>query len=214
MCLLAESGFYGEAGASRDDPFKRAHVKFKQWCSRHGLTSSCPMFTWKSCHADSFACFDGKAAQIKMVILFLADEFALAVSSELCTNLEIQMAAACFWALAAWIHILDHAGIILTGEQKEACLKHGRMHLRIYKALALHAVECGARRWKIRPKMHYLDHTFREVSNGLNPRFFQCFLDEDFVGKMVGIAMRCHRSTVSFNLLRRYMVLLDKRWSG
>lgn len=212
LVLLAGSGFYGEAGLSPDDPYKRAHARFKGWCSEQGLASSCPLFTQKSCHAAHFGCYDGKAAQIKMMIFWLADEFALAVSSELCTDVEIQLAATCFWALAAWVHTLDHAGLLLTGAQVEACLHYGRVHLRTHKALALWAVQNKVRRWKVRPKMHYLDHTFREVSNGLNPRFFQCFLDEDFIGKVVSVAERCHRSTVAHNVLRRYMVLLDRRW--
>ena len=214
ICLLVDRGFYGESAFAKDDgPFKRAHIRYKTWCSGHGLMSSCPMFTYKSCHAETFAFFDAKAAQIKMVLLFLADETALAVSSELHTDDEIALAAGCFCALAAWIHCLDHAGIILTDRQKSNCLHYGRVHLQMYKALALRAVETGAKRWKVRPKMHYLDHTMREVQSGLNPRFFQCFLDEDYIGKIIRIASRCHRSKISINVLRRYMVLLEQRWS-
>ena len=77
----------------------------------------------------------------------------------------------------------------------QRCQQLGRRHLQLYQALALLAARVAHLRWRIRPKMHYIHHTKRELSTKLNPRFLLCFLDEDFMGTVKGVAESCSVAT-------------------
>ena len=107
---------------------------------------------------------------------------------------------------------MDSSGVFLEKPIIEQALKLSRLHLRCYKRLACLALADGILRWKIRPKHHFLDHTFREVALGFNPRAFQCFLDEDMMGRCARLAGMCHRALVAQRCMLRYFILLSHRW--
>ena len=63
--------------------------------------------------------------------------------------------------------------------------------------------------FKMRPKHHYLLHcSWEVVSTQLNPKSFQCFGDESWLGKLKKISKQCHGRTMQFRALQRYLIAL------
>ena len=51
--------------------------------------------------------------------------------------------------------------------------------------------------WKVVPKFHALSHIAYD-NGGVNPRQVHCYQDEDMVGKLKRIYLRCHGALASF----------------
>lgn len=65
---------------------------------------------------------------------------------------------------------------VALSDQQRAAFKGGSTYLKSAMLIADLAVLNRVLRWKFRPKLHYLDHQFREMHEfGWNPRFFQCW---------------------------------------
>ena len=181
---------------------------------RHGISSSCPAFTVANLHLDKAVppSFEiGKAANIKHALLFCSRELPLC-SCSVASNSEVELAATCLWALDSWIQITDSSGMILSEAQAEECMRLGRIHLKSDVSLAKTAFDAHVLRWKVRPKLHYLDHWFRAQVNLLNPRIFQCYGEEDLMGRVARLAAQVHRNVVGHRTLMRYCLLLSCRW--
>ena len=69
--------------------------------------------------------------------------------------------------------------------------------LELYVALAASAAETGNTRWNIVPKCHAMSHIAYD-NCGINPRQVHCYQDEDMVGKLKRIYLRCHGGPASF----------------
>ena len=73
-------------------------------------------------------------------------------------------------------------------------------------ALAERVASNIVRMWAVRPKSHSHTHVIYVVaSTRLNPRFFHCFGDEDYVGRIGRLSARCHPTTQSLEALTRYL---------
>lgn len=84
-----------------------------------------------------------------------------------------------------------------------------------YVALAAEALQNNELIWALRPKLHAMSHVILGVeADSRNPKYFSCFLDEDFLGKVVKVAAKCHRVTVCGAVLQRYLVRMLRRWRG
>lgn len=111
---------------------------------------------------------------------------------------EVNYAATMFYAIAKFLHIIDNGPMFLSDKDAAACRHFGSLYLRASFAAAELCARHKILRWKFRPKSHYLDHQFLEISQtNQNPRFFQCWLDEDFMGKMSNLAGKTHAGNVS-----------------
>ena len=85
------------------------------------------------------------------------------------------------------------------------------MYLKMATNLADLCLERHIYRWKFRPKVHYLDHQISELVFLWNPKFWMCFMDEDFIGKIANLGSKCHAATVASSTLLRYLILLLSR---
>ena len=214
LVLLVECGLYGETRPDAEWSlcFKRMFLAYQQKMRHHRITTSCPAFSIATCNARGVANFEAKAAHIKHVFFFVADELSIAAASD-CSTAEVDLAAFAMYNLVQFIQVTDRAALILSVDEANAAYKFGRAYLKSYKQLALLALSTGALRWKVRPKCHYLDHSLRDMRKyRWNPRFFACWCDEDYMGRITRLASRCHRSTVTSTALLRYFILLAHRW--
>jgi hypothetical protein len=74
--------------------------------------------------------------------------------------------------------------------------------------------DAGEQLWGIRPKHHALWHVVTDVEKcSLNPKFFQCDMDESFLGQLKRIGVRTHGGTVTTRLLQRYLLGLACRYA-
>ena len=96
-------------------------------------------------------------------------------------------------------------------EQEDAALC-GRLFLEKYVMLHTAAKERDWMLFKLRPKLHALDHLIDSIGiTGFNPMRHSCFQDEDFLGKFKRTSVRCHGMSVQKRNLERYLPLLHLR---
>lgn len=91
--------------------------------------------------------------------------------------------SSCAWALSAAITRMDTCGLIMPPADAQFVGDHIRLCLQHWQAMRDKCVASGVKRWKFRPKHHYLEHVGETVvRTQLNPRHFACFNDESFLG--------------------------------
>ena len=79
--------------------------------------------------------------------------------------------------------------------------------------LADNAISRGLMRYHMRPKAHMLGHiTYHFVPR--NPRYYHCFLDEDFISRTKAVAEKCHPLYMSRLTLFRYILHVCMLYSG
>ncbi len=106
------------------------------------------------------------------------------------------------------MEVMDTAGEVMQDEEVERCGQSLQAYQEAYAALAGAAEAAGELLWKLRPKFHALSHMtlFMEVTH-LNPRFWACWMDEDFMGKCRQMCQRtkARGDVVSRAALVRYL---------
>ncbi|MCP4239266.1 MAG: hypothetical protein GY772_01780 [bacterium] len=85
--------------------------------------------------------------------------------------------------------------------------------LLLANACAHGAAQMGRNLYRLTPKFHVATHLAWDTQ-GVNPRRTSCFPDEDMVGRMKRLYMRCHASTAPTTALLRYRILLGVRWNA
>ena len=152
----------------------------------------------------------GKAAHIKILLIWMADELKLAAL--VIPTPEVKVAATAAWAIADFIFVCNDAGMIMTEEQASRGYNSGMTYLFAYRELACISKVEKSTRWKYRPKVHFLEHQFIEMLHTkFNPNYSSCFMDEDYIGKIARLAGKCHAKTVGLRALQRYFILLTMR---
>lgn len=102
----------------------------------------------------------------------------------------------------------------LTDAQAAEAQVKGRSMLKIWGFLARESLRLKTKMWKLRPKLHDIDHIFRRLSGcKLNPRRLSCLAPESFLGKIKRLAKHTHRGNVSKRTCQRYFSLMQLRAS-
>ncbi|CAL1139860.1 unnamed protein product [Cladocopium goreaui] len=66
--------------------------------------------------------------------------------------------------------------------------------------------------WKIRPKLHQLDHVVMDQAQRCNPLWVACYADEDYVGKIKKMAALAVPTGLEMQVLQRYCAFVCTRW--
>lgn len=114
-------------------------------------------------------------------------------------------------------------------EIERVCLRNGRTlpaneqqliqgAYLLYRAASLHlssvSLDQRKARWRQRPKGHSLEHLiFDWACRGMNPRYFQNYLDEDFVRVSKKLAVISNPRFVSKHVMFRYCIAATLRWT-
>jgi hypothetical protein len=107
---------------------------------------------------------------------------------------------------------LDAEPLFLSAEAASDLGQASDVFTVCYMRLAAWANARGETQFKLRPKTHDLVHVFERVKfrkTRLNPRFNQCFLDEDFVGRVSFLSRKPHQAQLGLRVLQRYLMLLE-----
>jgi len=209
--LLATSGFYGNG--SKADRCCNCYDSWREFQRIHQIPTHIQRFTpnlfnWET---NEYPDLEVKAAHLKPLIQFFAHELHTA---SIGGNPETKMAAVMQHALATFCYTLDRSDWHLAEWEADHAVKYGLRYIRAYKVLIAMALRQGVCRWKSRPKLHYIHHSVLLIaSSRLNPMWHTCFMDEDFMGKIVKLAGGCHRSTAAHRVLQRWLQLLGVRWT-
>jgi hypothetical protein len=95
----------------------------------------------------------------------------------------------------------------------ECALMHDAMDAFLYMYSDLARDFAGTDYWHITPKFHMFQHIVLDcMFDKVNPGRFQCFVNEDMVGKGLAMAMACHAQTVGVTAAERYRLLLIGLW--
>jgi hypothetical protein len=113
-------------------------------------------------------------------------------------------------SFAAADAVCRRAGRHFTEGEHEDFSRHIEHALLTNNALAAEAVAAGEKLYKLIPKHHALSHIAYDFS--INPRRVQCYADEDMVGRMKRLYIRCHGRTAPQRSLLRYSILAALRW--
>ena len=138
-------------------------------------------------------------------LYWLANEFFFANLHD--DDIEISYAASLFHSIADFLWIIDRSPMFLNAVQMQSAYNAGRTYLKSQILLAELCLKRVQLRWKYRPKIHFLDHQVDEILGGWNPRFWQCWMDEDFMGKIAVLASRVHPRTCSHRIVACHMFM-------
>jgi hypothetical protein len=189
--------------------------EFKHFCSENKIDCSLPEFTPANVSRESrehFPMHKCKAANGKVVSNFLAkktfDMHMLAPDDE-----PLREVAVLMWGLADFQIGMDEYEMFLSDDEAARLYHAGRTFLYTYHMLAVKAFRNNVNMWLIVPKFHYLAHLVMDLPKDLvNPRFYHCFGDEDFVGKIAAIGHRVHRARNADRTIDRYLIALFDVW--
>jgi hypothetical protein len=205
------------AGAALNDVLHDCFLRFRLWLSRNHTQCSCRRFTLASIHRERLATvcqFTCKAAQAPVLIFWLYEistHFAAACSPE-CKD-EAELVVACLWGLSTYFRVLSESGRFFTDEQAALLDRGGHAYLFAYSALAERQTNYAL--WHHIPKHHCFQHLLLDsVSERVNPRYYHCFADEDFIGHMLKVAKRAHSSTVVEHTVAFWIVGCKQRLEG
>lgn len=212
---LLENGSFRVFGATPDLQLKGLSLWLRKWCKKHRISIPPRNFTQASIGRDSaraYPCLDSgfKAAHVKIILFFLVH-----VTQKFCDgSYYSRTRTTCIWACANWLYVLDRAGLWLTDEEQANAYRYGRLFLLSYQYLASANLLQGVCNYKIRPKSHSIQHVIdRHLSSKENPRFHNCFMDEDFMGKIARLCRHCHGGdTMTTRAMQRYLLHMAHRW--
>ena len=106
--------------------------------------------------------------------------------------------------------MLEHARVLPSEAIRE--LQHAYLVFRAgYNRLASAALESGACRWGIRPKLHYLEHVYYDTVP-LNGRYLSNYVNEDAVRRVKAIAASSHAAYLSQHVSFKYSLQFCLRW--
>ncbi len=147
-----------------------------------------------------------KGAHNKLLLEFVADAaeiFAVTQATE-----ESMQVATMTRSLQDAVKLMDRCGEVMSETEASECCEGLETYQREYAALASQATDREELLWKLRPKFHVVAHivlSMRETH--LNPRYWSCWMDEDFMAKCRALCqkVRARGVTVSRNALQRYI---------
>ena len=190
---------------SADDAYSAVQADMRKWFRVQGVSSPAVSIsqstlnrTKKTEYPELSSKF--KATHVKYMVFYMAD-----LTKRLCGNdVKSKLRAALFWGMATFISVLDSSGRWLTPAQIQEAQSGGNMFLQCFAKLAELAFANHMCLWKLRPKLHYVDHHIMFTACGWNAKHFHAFLEEDFLGKLARLGRRCARKTLSMRFLQRY----------
>ena len=111
---------------------------------------------------------------------------------------------------------MDAAGETLTEGEKNGLIETGQAFLETYTTIirtsdlgVSEAVDaCAGSMWRVRPKYHLFVHLLDYIEDtGLNPRYWACWMDEDFMGKMRKVcqSIQAGPQRVAFSSLEKWL---------
>ena len=104
---------------------------------------------------------------------------------------------------------MEASGAILTPTEVIEAKSYGWSFLKAAQELHEIANANGRYRWGLRPKIHSIHEVLQTLDRcPLNPFWQQCWMEEDFMGKIAKITSKTHGATSCFSSTRRYLLEL------
>ena len=187
-----------------------ATQSYSNWCQANGITPAnrARGFGKRWCEGP-YPCigqFQAKAAAIRCMVYWFKE-----ICDSASGTFHGRVRATMMNGFVEADEVMRGSGRHLTPEAQLKVAAAMEQALCAYNFLATEALEKGERLWKLVPKHHVMTHVVYD-NFGSNPRKMSCYLDEDMVGRMKRIYMKCHPSTAPTTSLKRYIILCGLRW--
>ena len=116
------------------------------------------------------------------------------------------------WCADRLCSSLQSAEVFLSPEEQYQTKVLSKLFLESYCRLAAEAHDRGVLLWRLRPKLHYMQHLLESClqGSGRNPTHDSCWLDEDYVRFAMKMYRKMSHRTASCNILRRNLVVLKE----
>ena len=190
--------------------------RFNDWCSQHKIQCSMPQFSRAFFHmkkATSFPELRAKAHPCKMLLSYLADR--VRVLAERNHENVWKLLAACTYSIASLHSIMDHSDMFFDDDVCRQFYQHGTLFLASYMSLHSWAIDASAYMFNIIPKCHMMAHVIFSIhEDRRNPKFYHCYGDEDFVGRIAKIGARVHPKSMAKRTLERYLIGVHQRFAA
>ena len=208
LLALLEREFFGAKTVALAARLQVCTLRFRRWCSLHGIMQSQPFITVGMMHLGSAAAptppeLTLKAYHSRVFIAFLSCccEVALQKAGD---DSELQLIASLTSNLAHWHLAVETYPRYLLQQQAAHLWQLADRICRLHKELSARAIQSSSLCWPLKPKLHaFLEINFFMRKNLYNCRFTHCFKDEDCMGLCKHIARRVHRDMLEFRLLCR-----------
>ena len=145
-------------------------------------------------------CLKGKAAATRHLVPFcvmLAERFNSG-------SVHDQRRLVLCRALQKSYDIMKNADRFLTSEEKQLLCETSQTMMACYRNLSVEALENGDRGYKMKPKLHEVQHILEDCI--INPTRVWLYADEDLQRLVKEIAVQCHPLTVPYMCLLRWAV--------
>lgn len=208
LLALLEREFFGAKTVALSERLQVCTLRFRRWCSLHGIMQSQPFITVGMLHLGSKAAptppeLTLKAYHSRVFLAFLSCccEVALQKAGD---DSELQLIAVLTSNLAHWHLAVETYPRYLVQQQAAHLSQLADRVCLLYKELAARAIQSSSLCWPLKPKLHgFQEINFFMCKNMYNCRFSHCFKDEDCMGLCKHIARRVHRDMLEFRLLCR-----------
>ncbi|CAE7311028.1 unnamed protein product, partial [Symbiodinium sp. KB8] len=187
LLALLDRGFFGAKTVALAARLQVCTLRFRRWCSLHGIMQSQPFITVGMLHMGSAAAPTApeltlKAYHGRVFLAFLSCccEVALQSAGD---DSELQLIAALTSNLAHWHLAVESYPRYLLPDQATRLWSLANRTCLLYRSLAARAIRAGSLCWPLKPKLHaFLEINFFMCKNLYNCRYTHCFKDEDCMG--------------------------------
>ncbi|CAK9007322.1 unnamed protein product [Durusdinium trenchii] len=224
LVYMCESGVFGDfqpGGAGiyeqcLESVLRAAHCDFLRFKKERGIQTVQPRFTPSRCSRKTrmqYPVLSSKAAASKAVTMWLANRACSFALRDGASEMD-RLVCTCVQTYAMALNIMDDCGLVMTAGESGAFYDAIMTHLQTFALLNKRSRQLtgrviGRNMFILLPKHHHLMHAAQRTKlERINPRSWSLFSGEDFIGRIGRIARVCHRSTVSFRVLERYLALM------
>ena len=198
-------------GANRQARVAAASADYRRWCERHHVPAQyrakAITESWVKGDYPQVSMVHAKAAALRKMTQWISGICDTASAGQ-----HGARRAILFRKLVQADRLLADNDRFLTPASADAYGSLVETALAVYLQLSLEARAAGIRLWPITPKFHAMQHIAYDQAWMGNPRRVHCYSDEDMVGKMKRIYIRCHGVTAPHRSLQRYALLQNMRW--
>ncbi len=212
LLRLVQRGLFGRPPLNAQ--LARAWAAFREWAWLNKVQHGVRRFTRArfSFAAGEWPEASTKAWNTRVVIAWLTH--AACTAPDAANSDDTRMLALLLRSLnEAFLTMESCRGVFFTPVQAATFTEALQRFMAAHTWLSTEALRTNELLWPIRPKHHGLCHVREFVlKDSRNPKRYGTIMDEDFLGRIVQVANKCHRRSIASGVLLRYLLRLHRHW--
>lgn len=211
LLMIRERGYF--EGRNQSQRFKSATRLVVEWSRQHNKPMALPR-KWRlskkklNMKSGEYASLRDKGARTVVVLEWLAAQLSQNPFGDFLMESAVSAANVCLMILGT----SRKRSAFLTNEERDQVQVVGRFFLLCYYHLYARGPAGNYYLFHIRPKLHLLDHILALPFGNKNPSVGLCWMDEDFLRKLMAILKRTHVSTSPISTIRQWLLGLKQKF--